>query len=369
MDFGLSEQQTLLIDSVSRLLSDHAPLERTRRYAEQGETRAVDVWQALAELGVPGLLIDEAHGGSGLGALEAALVAECLGRHVAPVPFVASCVLAPLALQRAGSPAQCAQWLPKLASGALIAGAALSELCGAREDAGVSNTGERLNGRALFVLDFAADMYVVASRDARLFLVPSDATGLTRRTLISIDRTRRIGELVLHDVAGELLPGSSDAGITGDLIAHGRVMHAADTLGAAQAMLDQAVAYAGTREQFGRVIGSFQAVKHLCAEMAAALEPSRALMWYAAHALGALPAESALYACHAKAYLAEVGSFIARTATEVHGGMGFTDLLGLHYWFKRIGLNRQLLGSPERARQEAAALQGLGINCSDGSRP
>jgi alkylation response protein AidB-like acyl-CoA dehydrogenase len=122
-------------------------------------------------------------------------------------------------------------------------------------------------------------------------------------------------------------------------------LHAADTLGAAQAMLDMAVAYAGTREQFGRVIGSFQAVKHLCAEMAAALEPCRALTWYAAHALSALPAEAELYACHAKAHLAEVGSFIARTATEVHGGMGFTDLLGLHYWFKRIGLNRQLLGT------------------------
>ena len=127
MDFGLAEEQTLLAASVSRLLTDHAPLERTRRYAEREETRATDVWQALVELGLPGLLIDEAHGGSGLGSLEAALVAECLGRHVAPVPFVASCVLAPLALVKAGSPAQCAQWLPKLACGALIAGAALSE--------------------------------------------------------------------------------------------------------------------------------------------------------------------------------------------------------------------------------------------------
>ena len=209
------------------------------------------------------------------------------------------------------------------------------------------------------MLDFEADLYLVASRDAQLFLVARDAPGLTRRNLISIDRTRRVGELVFAEVAAELLPGSSDPGIAHRLIAHGRVMHAADTLGASQAMLDKAVAYAGTRQQFGRVIGSFQAVKHLCAEMAAALEPSRALVWYAAHALTALPDEARLYACHAKAHLAEVGTFVARTATEVHGGMGFTDLLGLHYWFKRIGLNRQLLGSPERARHEAAEMQGL----------
>ncbi len=359
MDFGLSDEQNLLVDSVSRLLADHAPLTRTRVFAEQQQARASDVWAVLLDLGVPGLLIDEAHGGSGLGVLEAALVAQCLGQHVAPVPFVASCVLAPLALQLAGSPAQCAQWLPKLASGKVLVGAALAELCGAREDAGVRASGDTLKGRALFVLDFEADVYVVASHDGQLFLVASDAAGLTRRALISIDRTRRLGELLFDNVSAERLPGSNDGRVARTLIAHGRAMHAADTLGAAQAMVDQAIAYAGTREQFGRVIASFQAVKHLCADMASALEPSRALVWYAAHALGVSADDASLYACHAKAHLAEVGTFIARTATEVHGGMGFTDLLGLHYWFKRIGLNRQLLGSPERARQEAAALQGL----------
>ena len=140
------------------------------------------------------------------------------------------------------------------------------------------------------------------------------------------------------------------------------VLCAADTLGAAQHMLDAAVAYSGQREQFGRVIGSFQAVKHLCADMAAALEPCRALVWYAAYALDALPDEAHLSACHAKAHVAEVGTMVAKTATEVHGGVGFTDLLGLHYWFKRIGLNRQLFGGPERARADAAAAQGLGLD-------
>jgi alkylation response protein AidB-like acyl-CoA dehydrogenase len=139
----------------------------------------------------------------------------------------------------------------------------------------------------------------------------------------------------------------------------GRVILAADTLGAAQNMIDQAVAYAKERKQFNRPIGSFQAVKHMCAEMAAGLEPCRAMIWYAAHAFSDVPDEARLTACHTKAHVAEVGKFIARTATEVHGGMGFTDLLGLHYWFKRIGFNRQMLGAPERLREEAARLQGL----------
>jgi alkylation response protein AidB-like acyl-CoA dehydrogenase len=136
-------------------------------------------------------------------------------------------------------------------------------------------------------------------------------------------------------------------------------MLAADTLGAAQNMLDQAVAYAGERKQFGRPIGSFQAVKHMCAEMAAALEPCRAMVWYAAHALDHLPDEAHHTACHTKAHVSEVGKFVARTATEVHGGMGFTDLLGLHYWFKRIGYNRAMLGAPELLREAAARAQKL----------
>ena len=106
------------------------------------------------------------------------------------------------------------------------------------------------------------------------------------------------------------------------------------------------------------MIGSFQAVKHMCAEMAARHEPCRSLVWYAAHAFDATPDEASLVACHAKSHTGEVHRFVARTSTEVHGGMGFTDLLGLHFWFKRIGFDRQVLGGPEAVRAEAAALQG-----------
>lgn len=355
MEFDLSDEQVMLQDSVHRFLLDAGGLERTRAFAARGEARATDISEGLAQLGVSGLLISEEHGGSGLSLLDAALTAEVLGRHVSPAPFIGASVIAPIAIGRGGSRAQRDQWLPRLAAGRVIAGAALSEFAGARETAGVDLRQGKLYGRALFPTDFEVDVYVVADRDGGLSLVAADAPGLTRARLTTVDVTRPSGELILDGVEAEPLEDASP-GLIHALIDAGRVMYAADTLGAAQEMLDRAVAYATDRKQFGRPIGSFQAVKHMCAEMAAALEPCRALVWYAAHALDALPAEASLTACHAKAHLAEVGTFVARTATEVHGGMGFTDLIGLHYWFKRIGFNRQMLGGPQRVREEAARL-------------
>jgi alkylation response protein AidB-like acyl-CoA dehydrogenase len=355
MRFALSEDQKLLQASVEKALAELAPLERVRKFAGSGETIGHDVWTGCVDLGLPGLLVPEEHGGLGLGLLEAALAAEALGAAVAPTPFLGSAVLAPLALKLAGSGEQQAKWLPKLASGEAIAGVAISEaVAGARDGAGVEAVDGKLSGYALFAIDaLQADLLIVADRAGGLHLVerPVDASPMS-----AIDETRRVAEVVFADTPAE--PLASNQALT-RLRDAAWVMLAADTLGAAQAMLDKAVAYAKERKQFGRVIGSFQAVKHLCAEMAAELEPARALVWYAAYAFDRAPEEASLMAAHAKAHLSEIGRFIARTSTEVHGGIGITDLLGLHYWFKRIGLNRQLLGGPERVREIAAQAQGL----------
>jgi alkylation response protein AidB-like acyl-CoA dehydrogenase len=139
------------------------------------------------------------------------------------------------------------------------------------------------------------------------------------------------------------------------VIAAGRVALAADVLGACERAIDMAVGYAKQRQQFGRAIATFQAVKHLCAEMVAELEPARSLVWYAAHAFDHRPDEALALAAHAKAHLAEIGTSIVRTATEVHGGIGFTSEHDLHLWFKRVGLDRSLLGAPDVIRAEVAA--------------
>jgi len=359
MEFGLSEEQTLLTDTLRRQLADRVGLDRVRTVADGGDDG--DIWRELSELGVPALCVPEGAGGLGLGLLDAALVAERLGYAVAPTPFVGTAVMAVTALARADDGHDL---LAAIASGQRRVAVATAEATQPRADAGMEATADaargsrgRLNGKALFALDAPADHYLIADSRQTLWLADADADGLTVERLATIDRTRRTAELVCRDTPATCV--STDPEDFHHMLDAGRVMLAADTLGAAQYMMDAAVAYAGEREQFGRPIGSFQAVKHLCAEMAAALEPCRGMVWYAGYALDALPDERRLYACQTKAHLAEVGRFVARTATEVHGGMGFTDLLGLHYWFKRIGANRQLLGAPEFLRDEAAALQGL----------
>lgn len=362
MDFGLTEEQRMLEQTLRRWLEEHVPISRVREIAASESGHDPAVWSGLAELGIVGLLVADAHGGGGLSLLDAALAMESLAHAAAPVPYLGSSVLAPLALALVGTESQQRTWLPGLASGATQIGVALGELTGRRDEAKLRMDGGRLAGTALFAIDTgAADAFLVALDRDHLVLVPRDVAGLTVTPLETIDRTRRVAELTFDGVApADWLGGPAGvAGAGARVLAAGRVAVAADALGAAERALEMAVAYAQQRVQFGRPIGSFQAVKHLCAEMAAELEPARALVWYAAYAFDHRPDEASVVAAHAKAHLAEVATGIVRTATEVYGGYGFTDEGDLHWWFKRAGLDRQLLGGPEAVRAEAAMLQGL----------
>ena len=345
------------MDSLDKALSAVSPLQRVRRHAESGGGFAQDVWQGLVDLGVAGLVVEERFGGLGLRVLDAALVAVMLGRHAVPVPFVGPMVLAPLALAQAGSDAQRREWLPRIASGELRVGVALSEAtAGPRAGAGVQERDGRLHGRSLFVVDSAgAHRFLVADGSGFLHMVERDAPGLVVTPLDTIDPTRSTARLDFDDVPSESL-GQGCAGVLQRLADVARVTLAADMLGASWKMLDQAVEYAKVREQFGRPIGAFQAVKHLCAEMAAELEPARALLWYAGHAIDEDLPDATLASLHVKAYVAEASRLVSRGAIEVHGGMGITDTLGLHYWFKRNAWSYQAFGSPERLREQAARL-------------
>ena len=368
MDFGLSEEQRLLEKSLRRFLEDELPIGRIRELVALQPGGDAGAWKALAELGVAGVLVPEEHGGSGLVLLDAAVAAESLAWGVAPTPFLGSAVMATSALVAAGSSEQRARWLPRIAAGECRVGVAATELTSRRDGAGVEVREGRLFGKALMVLDgIAADHFLVPAgvRGESLAFLPADSEGLGCESLETIDRTRGFAELLFDGVqvdrVGEWLGacGGSEP-VTRLMLDAGRVILAAEILGASERAIELAVAYAGQRVQFGRVIGSFQAVKHMCAEMVAELEPARSLVWYAAHAFDAVPEEAALMACHAKAHLSEIGQRIVRTATEVHGGIGFTDEQNLHYWFKRVGVDRQLLGGPDQLREQAARLQGWG---------
>jgi len=360
MYFGLSEEQKSLEENINRFLEDNASLDVIKAVANGESEKAQQVHQGIIDLGLSGLVVPEEYGGLELNMLFATVVASALGSGTAPVPYAGSYVMAPIAINLGGDEQQKSNWLPKIAGGECVIGVGLSEYVGAREDSGIEFSNDKLSGRCLFLIDGKdADAYLLADKSGQLFLVDSSSSGINVTELTTVDKTRTSIELVLDKVDAEILPNSSNKEVIEKVLDAGRLMLAADTVGAAQVMLDKSVAYSLERKQFGRLIGSFQAVKHMCAEMAAELEPCHSMIWHAAHCQDNVPEEARLMACQTKAHVSEVGKQVSKTATEVHGGMGFTDELGLHYWFKRIGLNRQLLGSPELIREEAGRLQGF----------
>ena len=360
MYFGLSEEQKSLEENIKRYLAENAPLDKIKAVANGDDGEADSVHKGIIELGLSGLLVPEQYGGLELNMLFATVVSAALGSGTAPVPYVGSYVMAPLALNLAGSEEQKNKWLPKIAAGECQFGVGLSEYVGAREDAGFEFSHGKINGRSLFLIDGKnADGFILSDKSGGLYVIDSKTSGIEIVELTTVDKTRTSIEILLKNVNAELLEGSKDKSVIEKVLDAGRLMLAADTVGAAQVMLDKSVAYSLERKQFGRLIGSFQAVKHMCAEMAAELEPCHSMIWHAAHCQDNVPEEARLMACQTKAHVSEVGKQVSKTATEVHGGMGFTDELGLHYWFKRIGLNRQLLGSPELVREEAGKLQGF----------
>lgn len=360
MEFGLSDDQRLLEDSVRRFTADLLPLERIRELAAEQTGDNDEIWQGLVELAATGVIIPEEYGGAGFGMMDATIIQEALGRTCAPVPFTGTAIMAPVALLTGGTDEQKEEWLPQIAAGDCKVGVGVTENINLREGKGVSVSGGKASGDALFVIDGGpADLYILAAGKDNMVIVPRDAAGVTVTPLTTIDYTRAVCEVTLDGVDADLLGGEGKAAkaITQTIMA-GRLALAADLLGAADVMIEKAVAYAMERKQFERVIGSYQAVKHMCAEMVSELDPYRSLVWYSAHAYDEVPAEAELSILLTKSGISEAGRFIARTATEVHGGMGFTDLMGLHYWYKRVNVDRQMLGNAEVLRDEAAVAQG-----------
>jgi alkylation response protein AidB-like acyl-CoA dehydrogenase len=358
MDFGLSNEQRALQDTVADFLRDFSSVAAVRRILGGDVESAKALGGGLARLGASAIAVPAEHGGLGLGVLDAALLSEMTGRFVAPVDPMGTTLTA-FALRRAGSESRKSAWFEGIMKGELDFGVALAHAISDREGQSVTSDGGRLRGRSLFVTcPPAATHFLVPDDQGALWIIARGSAGLALRPLATIDRTRRFCVLEMEGVEGERLAMARGQDLVDELVAIARVLVAADALGAAQRMVEMAVAYAHERRQFGVPIGSFQAVKHMCAEMAAELEPCRALMWYAAQSLDRQAPDALVTACHAKGRISDVARFVARTATEVHGGIGFTEELGLHLWFKRIGVDRQLWGGPESLRAEAARRQG-----------
>ena len=377
MDFGLSAEQELLQNTAREFLSQECPPGLVRELYDDPKGFSPELHRKTAELGWTGLLIPEAHGGLGLGMLDMAVLLEEIGRAVVPGPFVFSSVLTTLGLVQAGSSAQQQTWLSRLAAGQAIGTLALLEADdrldarGVRLKAKKTKHGYVLSGTKMFV-PFAevADVLLVVARTSgkaeqgvSLFLVERQAPGLSLIPLDIVDQTRRVYRAEFQQVAvpKTALLGKKDKGwkIVARLLDAACVALAADSLGGAQKALELAVEYTKTRTQFNRPIASFQALKHMAAEIASDIEPARSLVWYAAYAFDALPAEASRAAALAKARLSDVYARTTNRAVQMHGGIGFTWEHDMHFWFKRAKWNEFAFGDATYHRERLAQLEGF----------
>jgi len=349
MDFALSGDQQLLRNSARAFLDEHCTPARVRSLAEDPRGESEATWKEIAQLGWLGLAFPEAYGGSELGMVETVVLLDEMGRAAYPGPYLPT-VLAGHAIARAGTVAQQREWLPAIATGEARATVAFldAELDWDIETA-TRTTAKRTPGgwvlsgvKHLVPWAHVATMVLVAARTdggLSLFIVPASAPGLRCSPVTVMDLTTRWSTLALDEVRVPVdavvgKPGGAHA-LLHDLARRGAVGAAAEMLGAARRCLELSVAYAKVREQFGQPIGSFQAIRHKCAEMLLEVENSHAAVYYAAWALDAGAEDAALAASVAKAYVSEAARRVCGEAIQVHGGIGFTWEYDLHLYVKR----------------------------------
>jgi alkylation response protein AidB-like acyl-CoA dehydrogenase len=354
MNFGLSEEQELLQETVRSFVANECPAPKLREVFDGEAPFDEALWNGLVEMGVGGLAVDERYGGAGMEMIDLALVAEELGRGALPGPFFGH-ALACIAIQEGGSDAQKEQYLPRLAAGEALGTFAFAEEGDLWDPAALETRieGGVVSGTKPFVPNgSAADLIVVALADGGLAVVEKGAAGMKIEPVEGVDRTRRLDRISFEGTPADALETAAGARVRDA----GLVLLAADAFGGAWRLVEDSSEYSKTREQFGQPIAHFQAVKHRLADMAVEIEPSRGLYWYAAHAFDHLKDESERAAALAKAHITDRFMQIARDAVEVHGGIGFTWECDVQIWFKRAMFDRTFLGNPPYHRERCAQL-------------
>jgi alkylation response protein AidB-like acyl-CoA dehydrogenase len=371
VNFAFSEEQEELRNSVRRFLEDKSPETEVRRLMETTEGYDPAVWTQMAEqLGLQGLAIPEEFGGHGYSYVELIVVLEEMGRALLCAPYFSSVALAANLLLVSGDDAAKKDYLPGIANGTTIATVALAEASGRWDEEGVtitaSGSGDNwtLTGEKLYVLDgHIADLILVAARtDAgvSVFAVEKGASGLTTTPLSTMDQTRKQARVTFDSTPARLIgtDGQGWAAISRmlDLAA---VALAAEQVGGAQRVLEMAVEYAKVRVQFGRPIGSFQAIKHKCADMLLEVESAKSAAYYAGWAAAEDNDELPVVASLAKSYCSEAYFHATAENIQIHGGIGFTWEHPAHLYFKRAKSSELLFGDPTYHRELLA--QRIGI--------
>jgi alkylation response protein AidB-like acyl-CoA dehydrogenase len=371
MNFAFTEEQEELRSTIRSFLEAKSSEAAVREQMETEDGYDEAVWTQMAEqMGLQGLHIPEEYGGSGFGYVELGIVLEEMGRALLCAPFFSSVVLAANTLLLSGDEEAMQKYLPGIASGQTIATLAFTEPSGKWDEAGItmeasaSGDGYSLTGEKSFVLDgHTADLIIVAARTGSgvsLFAVDGDASGLTRTSLATMDQTRKQAKLGFDNTPARLIGEEGKGWDTLETVLDlAAVSLAAEQVGGAQFVLDMAVEYAKVRVQFGRPIGSFQAIKHKCADMLLEVESAKSAayygMWCASEMNDELPSTASL----AKAYCSEAYFHAAAENIQIHGGIGFTWEHPAHLYFKRAKSSELLFGDPTYHREQLAQRIGL----------
>ncbi len=371
MNFAFTEEQDELRKTVRAFLDSKSPEAAVREQMETEQGYDEAVWKQMAEqMGLQGLHIPEEHGGSGYGYVELGIVLEEMGRSLLCAPFFSTVVLAANTLLHSGDDAAMAKYLPGIASGETIATVAFTEPSGKWDEAGIemaataSGNGYTLSGTKMFVLDgHTAGLILVAARTddgVSLFALDGDADGLTRTALSTMDQTRKQARLEFENTPATLV-GTAGQGwdVLSKVLDLVVVGLAAEQVGGAQKVLDMAVEYAKVRVQFGRPIGSFQAIKHKCADMLLEVESAKSAAYYGLWCASELNDELPSVASLAKAYCSEAYFHAAAENIQIHGGIGFTWEHPAHLYFKRAKSSELLFGDPTYHRELLAQRIGL----------
>jgi alkylation response protein AidB-like acyl-CoA dehydrogenase len=357
MNFDFSDDQKQLRDEARKFLAEKCPPKAVRAVLDGKELYDRELWKGLAEMGFLGVAIPEAFGGAGAGHLELCVVAEEMGRALAPVPFSSTVYLAAEAILLAGSDAQKRKWLPAIASGAVIGTLALFEGKGNPSPQGIklSAAGGTLNGVKKPVPDGAiADVIIVAARtgsggresDISLFLVDVKAGGVEARALTNVDPTRGQAELTFKNCKAEPLGATGEGwSILSQVLDHAAVLMAFEQVGGADRALEMGRDYSLDRIAFGRPIGSFQAVKHMLADMYVSATLARSNCYYGAWALSTNASELPEAAASARISATQAFQHCAKNNIQVHGGMGFTWEFDCHMYYRRANASALGLGS------------------------
>ena len=371
MNFAFDDEHEALRSTVRKFLADNSPEAEVRRLMETSEGYNPDVWQQLAgQLGLLGLIVPEQYGGSGFGFLELIVVFEEMGRSLLCAPFFSTVAMATTLLLALDDEAARKDLLPQIASGSCVATVALAEETGSWKPADIAMTAVRddagwmLSGEKFYVVDgHVADVVLVIARTQAgisVFAVDRAAVGLVTDLSSTMDKTRKLARLTFSDTPARLIgsEGGADSAV-GAMLNLAAIALAAEQVGGAQRVLEIAVGYAKIREQFGRPIGSFQAIKHKCANMLLEIEAAKSAAYYAGWAAAEDDTELAVHASIAKAYCSDAYVHAAAENIQIHGGIGFTWEHPAHLYFKRAKSSELFLGSSSYHRERL--LQGIGI--------